>query len=141
MKTRLLLKMWLTLTFVLVAVSSCSLDDENKDGITVLLPGGYKPPHGGHLFIANYYASLPSVKEVIILVGPSSRQGFSQKDSIRIWKMMPTLSNVKIKASEYRNEDEILANLFAADRLMLKDLIGAHLNNGTHVISDRSKYF
>ncbi len=28
--------MWLALTFVLVAVSSCSLDDENKDGIRIV---------------------------------------------------------------------------------------------------------
>lgn len=46
----------------------------------------------------------------------------------------------RVKLSEYRNEDEILAALFAADRLMLKDVIGSYMAEGVHVISDRSKY-
>ena len=30
---------------------------EEKQGIVVLLPGGFKPPHGGHLDLAKRYAA------------------------------------------------------------------------------------
>lgn len=46
----------------------------------------------------------------------------------------------KIKKQEPRNEDEILANLFAADRLLLKEKIFDYMYDGITVISDRSKY-
>lgn len=74
---------------------------ENKDGITVLLPGGYKPPHGGHLHIANQYASDPEVREVIVLVGPTPRDGFTQQQSIEIWKMLPLSPKVKVVSTKY----------------------------------------
>jgi dTMP kinase len=45
-----------------------------------------------------------------------------------------------VKKSELRHEDEILTNLFAADRLILKDKIFNYLYEGVLVISDRSKY-
>jgi dTMP kinase len=45
-----------------------------------------------------------------------------------------------IKVMEYRNEDEILARLFSADRLMLKDTIEDYLEQDFIVISDRSMY-
>ena len=35
---------------------------EVDDGITVMLPGGFKPPHQGHLMLAKGYAELPQVK-------------------------------------------------------------------------------
>ena len=44
--------------------------NEEKDGIIVLLPGGFKPPHIGHFELAKRYASLPNVQEVRILIGP-----------------------------------------------------------------------
>ena len=61
---------------------------EASQGVTVLLPGGFKPPHGGHLDLVMNYFSLPQVSNVIILVGPTPRQGITQSDSIAIWKML-----------------------------------------------------
>lgn len=61
---------------------------EVEDGITVLLPGGFKPPHEGHYQLAKGYAEMPQVKEVVILIGPKDRDGITVEDSQKIWKML-----------------------------------------------------
>ena len=70
---------------------------EAETGITVLIPGGFKPPHGGHLDLVKRYASQPNVTEVKILVGPESRDGVTREDSIAIWKLLTGgLQNVSV---------------------------------------------
>lgn len=54
----------------------------------VLFPGGFKPPHQGHLDLALKYASEPIVDKVIILVGPGERDGIGRTQSILIWNML-----------------------------------------------------
>lgn len=71
--------------------------------ITVLLPGGYKPPHGGHLNLANKFASRPDVKRVIILVGPTERDGVTRDKSMAVWNMLPKYENVEVRAAEETN--------------------------------------
>jgi len=61
---------------------------EEQNGITVLMPGGFKPPHGGHLELAKKYASLPQVSEVQILIGPTTRDGITREQSIKIWNLL-----------------------------------------------------
>jgi hypothetical protein len=61
---------------------------EAEQGITVLLPGGFKPPHGGHLDLAMKYAALPQVSEVRILIGPKGREGITREQSVAIWKLL-----------------------------------------------------
>jgi hypothetical protein len=58
---------------------------EAEIGIVVLLPGGFKPPHGGHLELALTYSKLPNVSEVKILVGPKEREGITREQSIAVW--------------------------------------------------------
>ena len=65
-----------------------SILTETEIGITVLLPGGFKPPHGGHLELAKRYASLPNVTEVKILVGPKERDGITRDQSLAVWKQL-----------------------------------------------------
>lgn len=60
--------------------------NEVEQGIIVLLPGGFKPPHGGHLDLAKRYASQPNVSEVRILIGPKERDGITRDQSIAVWK-------------------------------------------------------
>ena len=55
-----------------------SLLTEAEEGIIVLLPGGFKPPHGGHLELAKRYASQPNVIRVEVLVGPKERDGITR---------------------------------------------------------------
>jgi len=54
-----------------------SLLREMEEGVTVLLPGGFKPPHGGHLDLATRYAAVPQVAQVKVLIGPKERDGFT----------------------------------------------------------------
>ena len=73
---------------------------EETKGITVLLPGGFKPPHGGHLELAKRYATTPNVSQVIILVGPEPREGITRELSISVWKdLLVGVPNVKIQAT------------------------------------------
>lgn len=81
--------------------------EEVKD-ITVLLPGGFKPPHAGHLHLAKAYAALPEVKEVQILIGPTPRDGFTREDSIAIWRELLRGTN-KIKVVPIKTDNPIRA--------------------------------
>ncbi len=77
-----------------------SLLKETK-GVTVLLPGGFKPPHAGHLELVMTYYSLPQVSEVVILIGPSPRDGITRDQSIKIWNMLlKDVPNVKIQPTD-----------------------------------------
>jgi len=73
---------------------------------TVLLPGGFKPPHVGHLQLANAYAADPSVEKVVVLVGPSERDGIGRNQSLAVWKLLPTHPKVKVVASNVDNPME-----------------------------------
>lgn len=77
--------------------------EEAKD-VTVLLPGGFKPPHAGHLHLAKTYANLPEVKEVLVMIGPKPRDGFTREDSIAIWKeLLKNSSKIKVVPIEIDN--------------------------------------
>lgn len=64
--------------------------------ITVLLPGGFKPPHMGHLKLANKFANNPLVNKVIVMVGPTERDGINRQQSLTIWNLLPTHPKVEI---------------------------------------------
>jgi hypothetical protein len=72
-------------------------------GITVLLPGGFKPPHAGHLQLANAYAKNGNVDKVIVMIGPKERDGIGADKSTAIWKMLPIDKKVEIKAVDAEN--------------------------------------
>ena len=61
---------------------------ELNEGVTVFLPGGFKPPHAGHLELAKKYASQPNVSEVRILIGPKERDGITLQQSMDIWRLL-----------------------------------------------------
>ena len=67
--------------------------------ITVLLPGGFKPPHSGHLELANKFASRGDVESVVVLIGPSERDGISRQQSMKIWNLLPTNKKVSVISS------------------------------------------
>ena len=81
--------------------------EEVKD-ITVLLPGGFKPPHAGHLHLAKAYANLPEVKRVLVMIGPKSRDGFTREDSMAIWKQL-LKNSPKIKVVPIDIDNPLLA--------------------------------
>jgi hypothetical protein len=76
-----------------------SILNEAEIGITVLLPGGFKPPHGGHLELAKRYASTPNVSQVKILVGPKERDGITRDQSLAVWKeLLAGTSNIVVES-------------------------------------------
>jgi len=75
-----------------------SIIGEEKKGVTVLLPGGFKPPHAGHLELVMLYYSLPQVSKVVILIGPSTRDGITREQSMKIWQLLlKDVPNVEVK--------------------------------------------
>jgi hypothetical protein len=71
--------------------------------ITVLLPGGFKPPHGGHLELANKFASRDDVESVVVLVGPLEREGITRQQSMKVWNLLPTNKKVSVISTKENN--------------------------------------
>mgnify|MGYP003109253824 FL=1 len=79
-----------------------SILNEVEEGITVMLPGGFKPPHEGHLSLAKGYEEMPQVKEVVILIGPKERDGITLEDSEKVWeKLLAGTQNIRVERSRY----------------------------------------
>jgi len=75
---------------------------EISTGIKVMLPGGFKPPHEGHLTLATGYANMPNVSEVIILITPKERNGITVQDAKQVWNILLTgVSNVRVEETKY----------------------------------------
>lgn len=76
-----------------------SILKEEVTGITVLLPGGFKPPHGGHFDLAKRYAAEPNVSKVKVLIGPKERDGITRNQSLAVWKELLTgIPNIEVEA-------------------------------------------
>ena len=60
----------------------------------ILYPGGFKPPHIGHLTLANKFAD--NCDELIIFIGSKPREEISQDMSYNIWTILPVKKNIKI---------------------------------------------
>ena len=58
------------------------------DKITVLFPGGFKPLTGAHLALAQRYADSPQVGRVIMLIGPTPRDGITREQTIEIFDLI-----------------------------------------------------
>lgn len=79
-----------------------SILKEAQGGIKVMLPGGFKPPHEGHLTLAKGYADMPNVSEVVILITPKERDGITVQDAKQIWSTLLTgISDVKVEETRY----------------------------------------
>ena len=62
-----------------------------------IVPGGFKPPHAGHYMGAEYLITNAKADEVHILIGPKTREGFSQdgdnkikvtkRQSLALWEL------------------------------------------------------
>lgn len=78
--------------------------NEAEKGIVVLLPGGFKPPHGGHVDLAKRYASQPNVSQVEILIGPKPRNGITREMSVAVWKqLLKNTQNITVKSVQEDN--------------------------------------
>ena len=79
--------------------------EEVKDivDVIVLLPGGFKPPHVGHLQLANAYANDSHVESVLVMVGPKQREGVTREQSIKIWKLLTNNPKIQIVPVPFNN--------------------------------------
>ena len=77
------------------------------DKITVLFPGGFKPLTGAHLALAQRYADSPEVGEVLLLVGPTMRDGITREKTIEVFDLIQgngDLSNkIEIRPTQYNS--------------------------------------
>ncbi len=77
------------------------------DKITVLFPGGFKPLTGAHLALAQRYADSPEVGQVLLLIGPTMRDGITREKTIEIFDLIQgngELSDkIKIQPTQYNS--------------------------------------
>ena len=76
---------------------------EQTSNVTVLFPGGFKPITGAHLALANRYAENPSVKQVIMLVGPKDRDGFTRKQTIDSFNLLNSNPKIIMQPTEFNS--------------------------------------
>jgi len=60
---------------------------EQKEKYVILLPGGYKPPTKGHMYMIESYNDNPLVHKVIVLIGPKEREGVTRNHSLQIFNL------------------------------------------------------
>ena len=78
------------------------INENDQNGVSVLLPGGFKPMTGAHLELIRRYAENPIVKEVKVIVGPKERNGINQELGTKIAKeLTKRFTNVKVEKSKY----------------------------------------
>ena len=58
----------------------------SNEKITVVIPGGFKPPHRGHVEMINHFANMSNVEEVIIFTGSKPRKSADGSVSVTVEK-------------------------------------------------------
>jgi hypothetical protein len=71
--------------------------------ITVLFPGGFKPLTGAHLALAERYAEDSQVEQVILLIGPTERDGITRQKTIEMFNLLNSNSKIKIRPTEFNS--------------------------------------
>lgn len=73
------------------------------DKITVLFPGGFKPLTGAHLALAQRYAELPNVQRVIMLIGPTERDGITREKTMEIFELLNKSPKIQMQPTEHNS--------------------------------------
>ncbi len=77
------------------------LQEQADEKITVVIPGGFKPPHRGHIEMINHFANLPEVGEVIVFTGNKPRMSddgsvvVTKDKSIQLFNLFDLAPNVR----------------------------------------------
>ncbi len=61
------------------------LKEQSNDKYVILIPGGFKPPTGGHYHMIKYYDQKPDVFKVLVVTGPKPREGVTLGQSKQIF--------------------------------------------------------
>ena len=76
---------------------------EQLNNVTVLFPGGFKPLTGAHMGLAQRYAENAAVKQVILLIGPKERDGFTRDQTIQIFNLINNSPKIQIQPTEFNS--------------------------------------
>jgi hypothetical protein len=71
--------------------------------ITVLFPGGFKPLTGAHLALAQRYAELSDVDQVILLIGPKDRDGITREKTIEMFDLLNSNPKIIIQPTAFNS--------------------------------------
>ena len=63
---------------------------------TVLIPGGFKPPHKGHYDYIKFYLDNPAVERVIMFCGDKDRDGVTLEHTENVLEIYGLLSHPKM---------------------------------------------
>ena len=77
-------------------ISPFLIEGKVQKGIA-LVPGKYKPPHKGHLYVIQQLSKDPKVKDIIILISPRTVNGITPELSKEIWEKYLQKYNLKAK--------------------------------------------
>jgi hypothetical protein len=76
---------------------------EQQQNTIVLFPGGFKPITGAHLTLANRYAENPTVRQVIMLIGPKERDGITRQQTIDSFNLLNSNPKIVIRPTEFNS--------------------------------------
>ena len=62
-----------------------NLKEQNNSQYVVLIPGGFKPPTGGHYQMIKHYDKKPDIRKVFVVTGPKPRDGITLEQSKEIF--------------------------------------------------------
>ena len=61
------------------------ITEEEQSKYVILIPGGFKPPTGGHYSMIKQYEEKPDVAKVFVVTGPKPREGVTLQQSKQIF--------------------------------------------------------
>jgi len=122
---------------------------EDKDKYIILLPGGYKPPHKGHLKIIRDYAEHPDIEKVFVFVGSAPRQSddgtmsFDVDKTLKIFDLYGVTKDPKVElirsSSRVSSKGKEYENPFADAIDFVKDADPSLFQNKIFAIGHASK--
>ena len=62
-----------------------SLKEQENNQFVVLVPGGFKPPTGGHYHMIKHYDKRPDIRKIFVVTGPKPRDGVTLEQSREIF--------------------------------------------------------
>ena len=71
--------------------------------ITTLFPGGFKPLTGAHLALAQRYAELPDVDQVILLIGPKDRDGITREKTVEMFDLLNSNPKINMQPTQFNS--------------------------------------
>ena len=77
-----------------------SEEEEEYTKHMVLIPGGFKPPTGGHYQMIMQYANSPEVDKVLLIIGDTGRGFITQQDSLEIFDVYGITNHPKIELKQ-----------------------------------------